>query len=94
MPLTKLHDTVLYAGLHMYTSNKKQWLTIKYLKLIKLTAGLEVFNSEGDIVARFDFDHPGAGLKMGETVAWWLAHDDTRGSCQYLIHGTSHCWEK
>lgn len=46
-----------------------QSLTIKDFKLIELTAGLEVFDSESDVVAGFYLNHPGAGLKVGKTVA-------------------------
>lgn len=44
--------------------------TIKDFKLIKLTAGLKVFNSEGDVVARLHFNNPGARLEMREAGAW------------------------
>ncbi len=49
-----------YSFLH----KKRKALTIEDLELIKLTAGLEVFYSEGDIVPRFYFNHPGAGLQI------------------------------
>lgn len=71
-----------------------QSLTIKDFKLIELTAGLEMFDSESDVVAGFYLNHPGAGLKVGKTVAGRLTHDDARGGCEYLVHGTRHCWQK
>lgn len=44
-------------------------LTIKDFQLIKLATGLEVLYGEGDVVAGLNFDHPGAGLEVRETVA-------------------------
>lgn len=67
------------------------WLTVKDLQLVELTARLEVLYGEGDVVSRLYLDHPGAGLKMWETAARRLAHDDAGGGCENLIHGTSHC---
>lgn len=65
-------------------------LTVKDLQLIKLPAGLEVFDGKGDVVARVHLHHPGTGLKVGEAAAGRLAHDDSGGGGQDLIHGTCH----
>lgn len=45
-------------------------LTVEDLQLVKLSTGLKVLDSEGDVEARLHFDNPRARLKVGETVAW------------------------
>lgn len=68
-------------------------LTIKDLQLVKLSAGLEVFNSESDVVTRIHLHHPGAGLKVRQAAARWLTQDYSRGGCQHLVHRTGNCEE-
>lgn len=74
--------------------NPLQQLTIEYFKLIKLSAGLKVFNSEGDVVARLHFHYPGAWLKVGKAVAWGLTQNHSCRGCKDLIHWTHHCEEQ
>lgn len=67
-------------------------LTIKDFKFIKLPAGLEVFNSEGNVVAWLHLHDPGAGLEVGEATTWRLTQNHSCRCCQHLIHWT-HNWE-
>lgn len=68
-------------------------LTIKDLQLIKLSAGLKVFNGESDVVAGIHLHHPGTGLEVWHTAARWLAQDYPCGGCHHLVHRTGDCEE-